>query len=311
MSKRAKITKKVAIVAPGFPPAKDVQAQIGKFIKSQSQFGKHLNFHLPSHLIQTNPMFANSEEKRAQYLTDALADDSNDIIWCLRGGYGSLPLLPYLKKMKKPKKSKCLVGLSDITSLHLFLNQTWGWPSVHGSNLDRWVNGTIPANVLKELNGILDGSQAKTTYKNIKPVNALAKKLKSVKGKITGGNLVTLCSHLGTPFQPRFENQFLFIEDIGERGYRIDRCLTQLTMSGVLKGCRGILVGQFTSCLEPDGRNLWSWVIKKWADTVNIPVYSGIPSGHEIQQWPLSFGTLAEVKIINDRGHLIIENETW
>lgn len=306
MSIHTKKTLNVAIVAPGFSPTEEARNQIKKFIGNNKEF----NFYFPGNLIQKNPLFANTEEKRAHYLMQALCDDSIDIVWCLRGGYGSLPLLPYLLKMRKPKKRKCLVGMSDITSLHLFLNNFWGWPSVHGSNLDRWVLGTIPRPVLNELVGILKAQNPSTVYKNIKPLNDLAKKLKSVQGRLTGGNLVTLTSHLGTPFETGFKDRFLFLEEIGERAYRIDRCLTQLKLSGVLKGCRGILFGQFTSCLEPDGRDLWTWVLKKWANEIGIPVYSGIPSGHEIQQWPLSFGTLAEVKKVNDRCHLIIENKT-
>lgn len=307
MSIRAQREINVAIVAPGFPPSKDVQKKLKDFIESPTGF----NFHKPAFLLQKNPMFANTEENRARYLIEALTDDFYDVVWCLRGGYGSLPLLPYLKGVSKPKKQKCLVGLSDITSLHLFLNGFWNWPTVHASNLDRWVLNTIPKNVLTELNSVVRGESELSTCKNIKPVNELAKKLKSVKGVITGGNLVSLTSHLGTPFETSFKNRFLFIEEIGERAYRIDRCLTQLKLSGVLKGCSGILLGQFTSCNEPDGRKLWTWVVKEWAKDLGIPVYSGVPSGHEIHQWPLSFGTPAEIKIVNDRCQLLIENKTW
>lgn len=305
----ASIKKKinVAIVAPGFPPSLEVQKNIKKFIRNHKEF----NFYLPPRLIQKNPLFANEESKRAYFLVEALNSDKVDIIWCLRGGYGSLPILKYLKAMPKPKKYKCLVGLSDITSLHLFLNEFWGWSSVHASNLDRWIDGKIPEKILRELCAILNGNKGTTVYKNLKPLNDLAKKLKSVKGVLTGGNLVTLTSHMGTPYEPSFKNQFLFLEEIGERAYRIDRCLTQLALSDALKGCRGILLGQFTSCLEPDGRRLWDWVVKEWAKGIGIPVYSGVPSGHEIEQWPLSFGTQSEVKIINDRWCLLIENRKW
>lgn len=295
----------VAIVAPGFAPSYEVQKKIKEFAKMRSEF----KFHFPAGLIKKNPLFSNEETQRAKYLVEALKDDAIDIIWCLRGGYGSLPLLKYLKDMSKPKKQKCLIGLSDITSLHLFMNQFWGWSSVHGSNLDRWVTDRIPSDVLAELLGVLKKTKPRTTYKNVKPVNILANKLKSVKGEITGGNLITLSSHLGTPFQKSYQGRFLFIEEIGERAYKIDRCLTQLSLSGVLKGCRGILLGQFMSCFEPDGKELWPWVIERWAKDIGIPVYSGVPSGHEEEQWPISFGTPAEIKIVNDRRHLIIENK--
>lgn len=305
MSTRAKNGIKIAVVAPGFSPSLEVQKRFKEFSSQHPGF----NFNFPARLIQKNPLFANDEVKRAEFLVSALKDDANDVVWCLRGGYGSLPLLKYLKYMNKPKKPKVLVGLSDITSLHLFVNEFWGWPSVHGSNLDRWISDQIPKPVLSELTGILTQENEQTIYKNIKPVNDLAKKVKSIRSQMTGGNLVTLTSHLGTPFQTSFKNRFLFLEDIGERAYRIDRCLTQLSLSGVLRGCQGVLVGQFTSCNEPDGKKLWPWVVREWAKDLGIPVYSGVPSGHEKAQWPLSFGTPTELKKVNDRWHLIIENK--
>lgn len=305
MSTRAKSGINIAVVAPGFSPSAEVQKKFKAFANQHEGF----HFTFPSRLIQNNPLFSNTELKRSEFLMNALMDDDVDVIWCLRGGYGSLPLLKYLKYMSKPKRHKTIVGLSDITSLHLFVNEFWGWTSVHGSNLDRWISDQIPKPVLKELMAIVKNESDKSIYKNIKPVNDLAKEAKSIKAKMTGGNLVTLTSHLGTPFQTSFKDRFLFLEEIGERAYRIDRCLTQLTLSGVLKGCKGVLFGQFTACAEPNGKKLWPWVIREWAANLGIPVYSGVPSGHEKSQWPLSFGTPAEIKINNDRGLLIIENK--
>jgi muramoyltetrapeptide carboxypeptidase len=305
MSTRARNGINIAVVAPGFSPSLEVQKKFKDFASKHDGF----NFNFPARLIQKNPLFSNDEMKRAEFLVNALHDDSNDIIWCLRGGYGSLPLLKYLKMMVKPKKQKTIVGLSDISSLHLFVNEFWGWTSVHGANLDRWISEQLPKQVLKELMSIVKNESDRSIYKNIKPVNELAKQVKSVKSKMTGGNLVTLTSHLGTPFQTSFKNRFLFIEEIGERAYKIDRCLTQLSLSGVLRGCQGILFGQFTACNEPNGKKLWPWVVREWAKDLDVPVYSGVPSGHEKAQWPLSFGTPAEIKIINDRFDLIIENK--
>lgn len=305
MSTRANEIINIAVVAPGFAPAIEVQKKFKEFASQQTEF----HFHFPTQLIQKNPLFANQEDKRAGFLLNALQDESVDVVWCLRGGYGSLPLLKHLRRVSKPTKKKLLIGLSDITSLHLFVNEFWGWSSVHGSNLDRLISEQLPKNIRKELMAIVKNESDRSLYKNLKPINDLAKKVKSIKAPITGGNLVTTCSHLGTPFQTSFRDRFLFLEDIGERAYRIDRCLTQLQFSGVLHGCKGILLGQFTSCNEPNGKKLWPWVVREWAKDIGIPVFSGVPSGHDKNQWPLSFGTSAEVKIINDHFHLIIENK--
>lgn len=119
MSTRAKNGINIAVVAPGFSPSLEVQKKFKDFASKHDGF----NFNFPARLIQKNPLFSNVEMKRAEFLVNALHDDSNDIIWCLRGGYGSLPLLKYLKMMVKPKKQKTIVGLSDISSLHLFVNE--------------------------------------------------------------------------------------------------------------------------------------------------------------------------------------------
>lgn len=287
----------VAVVAPGFRPREDVLNKIQDYITSQNYF----DFQYDSKIIESHPLNSASIELRKESLARAILDPQVDVIWCLRGGYGSLQLLPKLVKLKKPKKKKLLIGLSDITSLHIFLNQKWGWSSLHASHLDRWVENKVDSQTMKENLDLLYGRVKKIEFPNLNPVGNLAGSLKKLKVKaLVGGNLVTLTSHQGTPFEIQLKDRFLFFEEIGERAYRIDRCLTQLYLAGKFKGCKGILIGQMTQCLEPDGTDLLPWLWQHWADKLEIPVFTGVETGHDAVQRPLPLGTEAE--IVNKNG---------
>lgn len=289
--------KIVAVVAPGFKPREEVLNKIQAYVEDQ----KHFEFQYDSKIIETHPLNSASIEVRQESLAKALLDAEVDIIWCLRGGYGSLQLLARLARSKKPKKKKILVGLSDITSLHIFLNQKWGWASLHASHLDRWIENKVDKKTIDENLGLLFDKVKCIEFKNLSPVGPLSKNIKKIKAKaVVGGNLVTLASHQGTPFEIQLKDRFLFFEEIGERAYRIDRCLTQLYLGGKFKGCKGILIGQMTQCLEPDGRDLLPWLWEHWAEKLGIPVFVGVETGHDAIQRPLPLGTEAE--IVNKKG---------
>lgn len=104
-------------------------------------------------------------------------------------------------------------------------------------------------------------------------------------------------SALGTPFQENNKGQFLFLEDIGERGYRVDKMLTQLKLSGALKGVKAILLGDFTGGYESNGKSLVGPVLKNWAQQLACPVIAGLPCGHGSKQDPLPLGTKAVIEL--------------
>ncbi len=107
-------------------------------------------------------------------------------------------------------------------------------------------------------------------------------------------------SSLGTPFQINLKNKFLFIEDLGERGYRVDRMLEHFRQAGVFKDCLGLLVGEFQGGHEPQTENSKvHQVIEHFAATNLIPVWSGVPAGHGENQWPLFFQTEVKIRVQN------------
>lgn len=244
---------------------------------------------------------AHSDEFRSQDLLRALKAKDSKAVWCVRGGYGSIRLLPYLKN-QKISQNKLFIGLSDITVLHQWLNQQ-GWITVHGPILARSL-GVPGLKETKEIFDILENRVSFIDFKKIKPLNKAAKMLKSKKmSKILGGNLTTICSLLGTPYQIQSKGCFLFFEDIAERGYKVDRMLQQLRLAGVFKGCKGVFFGDFVQSDESNGKNYVWPTIKAFFQDENIPVFGGVESDHSENQRPLFLNSKAE--LIFDKKYIL------
>lgn len=293
----------VDIIAPGYrSPSEQVQSGL-EHLKSWGLVPR-----APKNLIQKHFLHANTDENRFGFLKAALESKDSHVIWCTRGGYGSNRLLPYLAKMKKPKTQKLLIGLSDVTSLHTFFSQEWGWPSLHACVLDRLGRGDLPKALEKELHDVLFGKRDELKFSKLKPLNAAAENIKSIKAPIVGGNLTVLQSSLGTPFEVQTDGKFLFIEDLAERGYRIDRMLEQFRQAGLFKNCRGILLGHFIGGEEPaTGKNNFKQVFARWATDLKIPLFDGVEAGHDTWQRCLPLNTPAILQKQNGAYQLLVE----
>lgn len=292
----------VDVIAPGFPTDAAVVKKAVSFLKSWG-----LRPRVPKNLFKKNLLFSNVDDVRWQHLKKALEASDSKVVWCLRGGYGSLRLLPHLDKMSKPKKTKLLIGISDITSLAVYLNENWKWPVLHGALLDRMGKGEVPATIVKEMGKILRGEQKQVSFKNLKPMNKAARKVKKLKATVVGGNLVTLQSAIGTPYDFDLKNKILFIEELGERGYKIDRILVHFDQIGRFKGCKGVILGHFIGGNEPSGGNKVKKVLQAWAAEQTFPVFSGIQSGHDVNLRSLPLGTSA---VLQKKGNYELLVET-
>lgn len=292
----------VDVVAPGFASKPEDVEKSRQFLLKWGLVPR-----IPKNLIQKHFMHANSDEKRFGFIRDALHAKDSKVIWCLRGGYGSNRLLPYLDKVK-PKQQKLLVGISDITSLHVYFEQKWNWPTLHASVLDRMGSGKVPPKIEKETMDMIFGRTSTVEFNKLKAMNPAALKMKPVKSAVVGGNLITLQSTLGTPYQLNLDGKILFIEDLGERGYRVDRVLEQFSQAGMFKKCKGLVIGEFLGGEEPGGKALWPQVFKSWAERLDIPVFSGMEAGHGIIQRPLPLYTKA-VLSGGKKGSLLIHAE--
>jgi muramoyltetrapeptide carboxypeptidase len=242
---------------------------------------------------------ANSDEMRFQFLKNALENTETKAIICARGGYGSMRLIPELSKLKKPSAPKLFLGMSDITALNLFFYQKWNWSVLHGAlSIDKFTPESI-----QSFKKVIFGEE-KNIARNGSAMNSAAEKNKTIEAKLTGGNLCLVQTSLGTLWQMDAKNKIIFLEEITERGYRIDRMLEQLQQAGIFSEAAAIIFGDFKDCNEPDGSSKVDSVLNRFAQNISIPVIRMKGFGHGPENFPMIIGSKAilhlgkEIKLI-------------
>jgi muramoyltetrapeptide carboxypeptidase len=232
-------------------------------------------------IFERQRYLAGPDERRLQELTDALADPAVKGVFCARGGYGATRLLQHLGSVP-PGAPKPLVGFSDITALHLWL-QASGLVSIHGPVLTQL--GQLPAATHARLYGLLESSSpaaalsATDTY-----VPGVAE------GPLLGGTLSVVTRLLGTRYLAPLEGAILLLEDVGERPYRLDRMWTHLALAGVFARVRGIALGSFSHCEEQDADYRAADVLRELAVATGLPCAAGFPIGHGRDNEPVPLG---------------------
>jgi muramoyltetrapeptide carboxypeptidase len=260
---------------------------------------------VPEGMIEPSEFFAAPLERQFEQLKEALHSDSK-AVWCLRGGYGSMRLIPLLKKMKPPKKPKLFIGFSDITALHLYFNQVWKWPTIHGRTISQMDPVKLQTADRVALRSALFGEMEEVSFENLIPLNALAKKKKTISGEIIGGNLRLLQTSLRTDWELKAKGKILFIEDVSERGYSIHRMLEQLVQAKIIhSGLKALVIGDFTEGHEKDGKDHSQVAFNEFAERLPYPVLKGLPCGHGAQlNYALPFQSPAKV-FLGDSPRLI------
>ncbi len=223
----------------------------------------------------------------------AFGDPQFDAVLALRGGSGCIRLMDGIDLGLLAHTRKLLIGYSDLTVLHALRTQA-GIPSLHAP---------MPAS-----DWGLPGSEADTDalfarlasgWKTGDLVGHAAPHLLShgggARGRLIGGNLAMFCALLGTPYLPAVDGALLFIEDISEEPYRVDRMLCQLRLAGVLDRIAGLLVGSFSGAESPDA------VLADHLPRLRCPVLAGWPSGHGQPNRPLPLGVMAEMDVAAGR----------
>ena len=207
-------------------------------------------------------------------------------------------LIPHLLKLKAPPRPKLFIGFSDITALHLFFSQHWNWPVIHGRTISQMHPDYADTPDRKFLTDVIFGRKTEMVFKKLLPLNSAAKTTADIKGKITGGNLRIVQSSIGTSWELKAKGKILFIEDVGERGYSVDRMLEQMIQAKIIdKGLKAIIFGDFTEGLEKDGRDLTSAALERFAQRVPYPVLKGLPAGHgHVINYPIPFNTTSILK---------------
>jgi muramoyltetrapeptide carboxypeptidase len=264
----------IAIVCPaGFLPAAKAKACINtlkkwgfKVTKGKTLGGKSKNY------------FSGSFEERLADLQNQIDDPSINAILCGRGGYGTTHLLDHIDWKKFKKNPKWIIGFSDITILHTYLLTEIGVAGIHGPM----------ANAFNEDNGINRYTLSLKDSLEGKPVHYTAKPhAQNTFGKATapmvGGNLSLLAHAVGTNADVDTRGKILFIEDVGEQLYNVERMLLQLKRAGKLSKLKGLVVGGFTSNKDTDrpfGKNI-EQVIYDVVREFKFPICFGFPISHE------------------------------
>ena len=242
-------------------------------------------------VFERHRYLAGDDARRLGELTAALEDPDIRAVFCARGGYGATRLLERLAAASSPGPPKVLVGFSDITALHLWM-QSRGRISVHGPVLTQL--GRLPAPTCERLFSLLESAEPPPPL-----TGALTHVGGVAEGPLLGGNLSVFTRLLGTPFMPALDGAILVLEDQGERPYRLDRMWTHLELAGVFSRVRGIALGSFTGCEEKDASYTSDEVLGDLARATGLPCAGGFPVGHGEANEPLPLG--ARVRLDADR----------
>jgi muramoyltetrapeptide carboxypeptidase len=280
----------VEVVAPGsFPANIQVEDYIFQIRQLVSSLGLVARFD-DSIITKGADLFsAHNVNYRAHSFINALNSGDSKAIWCLRGGYGSAEIIPFLNEIDIPKQTKLLLGFSDITALHLFLQVKWHWSSIHSPVLNQLLHNQELKN---QMMPILFGKTTSLVYTNLQALNKIAKKNMEIRSKIIGGNLSLIQTSLSTCWQINASDKIIFIEEVSERGYKIERMLNHLLQAGVFNSAKALIFGDVVPELEPNGEDLCFLAISQFAENLSIPVLYLPGVGHDLKSnSPLPLGT--------------------
>ena len=284
-------------------PASAVSAQradvYAEYLKSAGYFVR-----IMPHATNRLGFLAGRDEDRAADIMAAFCDDYMNAIFCIRGGYGTLRLLPLLDFEEIAKHTKIFSGFSDITVLHTVFNNLCGFVTFHAP-MSSVPDGDInpPPNPFA-FHAHLDMLSGESTNIPI-PAPYAPKTLCSgrAEGLLTGGNLTLLASLAGTPYAPATNGRILVVEDVGEQPYAIDRALQTLRLSGMLNGLLGVVIGDFTTCAAKDEGDTQTAfdVLSDTFTPLGIPIIYDYPTGHIPAQVTLPMGCRARIIADDDR----------
>jgi muramoyltetrapeptide carboxypeptidase len=236
---------------------------------------------------------AGSPERRAAELHDAWDDPDARLIVAARGGYGVSTILPLLDRGRLARGAP-VIGCSDLTALLVAIVGSGG-VGIHGPMAEGLGRMDDPEGT-ERLRQILFSADAPGELRSRLPdATAWCLSPGVARGRALGGSLTLLSSLCGTPFQPDTRGAVLFLEDVGERPYRLDRMLVQLEQSGLFAGCRAVVLGDFTRCDEPGGALTWRDAAVRVFRRRALPVLAGLPFGHGRPNLPIPMGTEVEV----------------
>jgi muramoyltetrapeptide carboxypeptidase len=254
--------------------------------------------------LRTRGYLAATDKERAEELNEAFRENTVNAVFCVTGGYGTLRMLPYLDYEMIKTHPKVFLGFSDITALHVALNQKSDVVTFHGPMIasemgseftdytEQWLLRALQENTpLGELTNPVDGPLLKEINEG------------EAKGKLIGGNLSLMAHGLGTPYEIDTKGKILLIEDTDEPPYRIDRYLTHLWLANKLQDAAGIVIGEFTNYQVTSNEpsfTLWE-VLRDRIEESGKPAMYGLCFGHGKHHLTLPIGVEARLDATHRR----------
>jgi muramoyltetrapeptide carboxypeptidase len=279
---RLRAGARVALVAPAGPVAEErvaaaldrcarlgLEPVLGRFAR-----GRHAGY------------LAGTDHERREDLAWALTAPDVDAVWALRGGYGTMRLLERTDLAALRDHPRAYIGFSDNTAVHLALHAR-GVISFHAPH----AGGDLTSLAEACLERVLFHDEAAGSLELPDDRPPLMLRPGVAEGPLVGGNLAILAAMAGTPAPLRARGAIVFVEDVGEASYRLDRAWTQLLLSGSLDGVAGLAFGRFTDC---GGSELLD-LLRGFADELGVPTLAELPIGHEPDNWTLPMGIHARL----------------
>lgn len=292
----------VAIVAPS-GILKNRNDEVQQAIDLLQSWG--LNAIVGKHVFSQADHFAGTDDERCEDVQKALDDPTISAIWCARGGYGTVRILDKLDYTKFKVHPKWIIGYSDITALHNQVHNE-GFQSIHA---------LMCVSLTKDLEDI---KETVATFKSTifgNPVNytlegSTYNRVGEARGQLVGGNLTVLHTMLGSKTSIDVSGNILFIEEIGEYKYHIDRMLQSLKRAGYFDNCKGVIVGDMSKLRKNTtlwGSSVEQLILDALAD-YDFPIAFNMPAGHEKDNRALVLGKIVELKVGKDKSSVTFSN---
>jgi len=281
----------IAIVAPS-GILKNRNDEVARAVELLKNWG--LNAIIGEHVFSKSDHFAGTDAERCEDFQEALDDPKISAIWCARGGYGTVRILNKLDYTEFKKKPKWIIGYSDITALHNQVHNA-GFQSIHALMC---VSLTRDLNEIKEtvstFKSTIFGNPVEYNLKGSK-----YNKLGNASGELVGGNLTILHTMLGSRTSIDTSGKILFIEEIGEYKYHIDRMLQSLKRAGYFDNCAGLIVGDMSKLRK--NTTLWGSSVEQLVldalSEYDFPIAFNMPAGHEKDNRAMVLGRTIQLDV--------------
>ncbi|MEO5968896.1 MAG: LD-carboxypeptidase [Bdellovibrionia bacterium] len=334
-----KRSKRIGVVAPSSKVPR-VELKLG--VERIREEGFKVDIHSQCYL--SHLFFAGTDEERAAAFFEYAKCPDHQVIWCARGGHGSTRLLPILQKLALdsgvPKK-KLLVGYSDATALMEYVRSYWGWSTLHAPMPSMRKFSLLPKSDWLAMSGWIEGQNVEAPWAKTQLKFWTNPPTAPIHGPLMGGNLAVWNCLIGTRFQPAVKGHILFLEDVDENLYRIDRMLQHLLNTGSLKGIKAVVLGNFLNCRDlvpsvlksapspklksrvlkaPEAKELrplrktmnelatLQKIFTEFGDRLGVPVAFGLPVGHGPAVSALPLGA---TYTLSAQGFLKLDNWDW